>query len=100
MKSIDVSYQGAVDNEAEKAFELPIEQLIKTNDYGSIESIINGRKLSIGFWHYKLSDTLHHIIFQTDRRYFLIFHKKYLAGIKIDNGNILKLTDQEISDYD
>jgi len=100
MKPIDKSYQAAVDNEADKVFKLSIDELIMIEDYGSIEATIDGNEISICFWHYKLSDKLHHIVFVAARSVYLIFTKKYLSGVKLENGNILKLSDKEIGVYD
>jgi len=100
MKSIDELYQAVVDKEAEKILKLSREDFLKVRDYGTIETSLNDKKIVIGVWHWKLNDGLHHIIFQADRRTFLFLYKKYLSGIKLDNGFISKLSDKEISAYD
>jgi hypothetical protein len=100
MKIIDQSYQTTVDKEAEKVLAASINDFIATNDYGTIEASINENKINIAYWHHKLSNDIHHIVFQADRKVFLFFHKKYLSGVKLDNGKISKLTDTELGDYD
>jgi hypothetical protein len=100
MKQIDITYQTAVDREADKTFKLTIDELLKIDDYGTIQTSIDGKEITIGFWHYKLNDNLHHIVFKTSRRCYLILHKAYINGVKLENGKILKLTDKEIGDHD
>lgn len=100
LKAIDISYQESVDIEAEKLLGLTMEELLKIEDYGSVETIIDGEKKSIAFWHWRLNDNLHHIVFINQRRCYLIFYKKYISGVKIDNGKIQKLTDEEMGTYD
>jgi hypothetical protein len=100
MKSIDISYQESVNRETEKLFGLTVEELLKIEDYGSVKTTIDGKKKSIDFWHWKLSDNLHHMVFIAQRRAFLFFRKKYINGIKIDHGKIQKLSDEEIGSYD
>jgi hypothetical protein len=99
MKQIDKLYQESVDQETEKVLKLKIEEIFKIEDYGIIETTINGKKSSIGFWHWKLNDNLHHIVFINERRCYLIFHKKYVSGVKLDHDKIQKLTDEEIGVY-
>ena len=100
MKQIDILYQSAVDREANRVLSLSIQDFLKVDDYGSIETSADGKKISIGFWHHKFNDSLHHIVFQADRRAFLFFYKKYLSGVKLENGIVSKLNDKEIGDYD
>src|SRR5688572_6700770 len=100
MKRIDRSYQAAVDREAEKVLGLSIEDFLKFESYGSLETSIDNKKVSIGFWHHKLGDTIHHIVFEADRRAFLFLYKKYLSGVKLANGTIERLSEKEIADYD
>lgn len=100
MKPIDISYQNAVDNETEKVLKLSPSDFLKVEDYGNIETSIDDKKTSIGFWHHRFGDHLHHIVFQADRKAFLFLHKKYLSGAKLDNGIISKLDDKEIGNYD
>ena len=100
MRSPDSIYQAAVDQEANKLLKLSMEEILRIEDYGTIQTTINNNPGSIAFWHWKLNGHLHHIIFITERRFCLIFHKKYSSGIKVDHGRILKLTDKEIGSYD
>lgn len=100
MKPIDITYQTAVDREADKTINLTVDELLKIDDYGSIQGSVNGKEITIGFWHYKFSDNLHHIVYVTSRRCYLILHKVYINGVKLENGKILKLTDEEMAHYD
>lgn len=100
MKPIDKLYQAAVDKEAEKILKLSIEDFFKVEDYGTIETSIKDEIIEIGFWHWKLNDNLHHVVFMTNRRVFLFLYSKYLSGVKLDNGVISKMTDKEVGDYD
>jgi hypothetical protein len=100
MKPIDITYQAAVDKEADKILKMTAGEFLKIDDYGTIETTIDGKKITIGFWHHKYNDNLHHIVFKTSRRCYLILHKPYLNGVKLENGKILKLTDKEIGDHD
>ena len=86
MKSIDITYQLAVDKEAEKTFQLTVDELLKIDDYGIIETTVGGKKFTIGFWHWKFNDKLHHIVYKTSRRCYLIFTKVYINGVKLENG--------------
>lgn len=100
LNPIDFSYQASVDQEAEKLLKMTIEEVLRIEDYGSIQTTINGKLDSIGYWHWRLNDNLHHIVFIKERRCYLIFHKKYISGVKVDHGKIQKLTDKEIETYD
>lgn len=100
MKTIDILYQESVDREANRILELTINEVLKVNDYGRIETVINEHPISISYWHYKFNDNLHHIVFLNERRYLFIFTKKYLSGIKLENERLTRLTDIEIGDYD
>ena len=75
MKSIDQLYQTAVDKEAERVLNLSVDSVLKVDDYGTVEATISGNKIIIGYWHHKLSDKLHRIIFQADRKVFLFLKK-------------------------
>jgi len=99
MKPIDISYQIAVDIQADKILKLTREELLKIDDYGTIETSINEKKISIGFWHYKFNENFHHIVFQVSRRCYFILHKVYWSGVKLENGKILRLDDKEIGKY-
>jgi hypothetical protein len=99
MNSIDIVYQKAVDEEAEKILKLTITDFIKIGEYGTIEKIINGKKTAIGWWHYKFNNNLHHVFFQTSRRFLLIFHRIYLSGVKLENDKLLTLTNEELDAY-
>jgi len=100
MKLTDHSYQAAVDKEAEKMLGLSVGDFLAVGDYGTVETLINGRKKTIAYWHHKLNDNIHHIVFQADRKVLLFLYKKYLSGIKLDNGKISKLTNTELENYD
>ena len=100
MKPIDISYQSVVDLEADKILKLSVEEFLKIDDYGTIETKVNEKKTSIRFWHYKLSENLRHIVFKASRRCYFILHKVYLSGVKFENGKILRMDDKEIGKYD
>lgn len=100
MNTIDILYQNAVEKETERLLKLSVDDVLKIDNYGSIEKDIDGKKIMIGFWHYKFNDNLHHIFFQAERKVFLFLHKKYLSGIKIEEGKVSKLNSREIGDYD
>lgn len=96
----DHLYQATVDREAVKLLSLPVDQLLALGDYGTIEVSIYGKLAAVGWWHHALSEHLHHFIFQLERPWLFIFHKKYLSGIKLHNGNLQKLTPEELGQYD
>ena len=68
--------------EAKKVLTLTPFQLINFSDYGSLLSQTGSKKIKISWWHYKITEDVHHIFFITERRLFLGIYKKYLAGIK------------------
>ena len=100
MKLIDQTYQTAVDKEAERILKLSVEDFLAIDDYGSIDGMINGDKTTIAYWHHKLDNNIHHVVFQADRKVFVFVNKKYLSGVKLDNNKISKLSDTELSVYD
>ncbi len=100
MKPIDKLFQEAVDKEADKIIMLSVADFLKIDDFGRIESATTENKIPIAWWHHKLDENLHHIVFQSERRYGLIFTKKYLSGIKLEDGKLLKLNDIELGQYD
>ena len=95
----DRLYQEAVDKEADKILQLTVDEFLKIADYGSIEAIINGKKVSMGWWHLKLSENLHHVVFGTNRT-FLCFYHPYFSGVKLEDGKMLKMSDDELGAYD
>jgi hypothetical protein len=100
MNAIDNEYQNAVDNEANKLLKLTVEEFLKIEDYGSVNTIINGKQSSCGFWHYAFDDNLHHIFFAVQRSLCLFGYRKYVSGAKLENGKIVRLTDEECGHYD
>ncbi len=100
MMPIDTLYQNAVDREANRVLSLSVQDFLKIDDYGSIETSIDDKNISIAFWHHKLNNNQHHIVFQVDRRAILFLNKMYLSGVKLENGTITKLNNKEIGDYD
>lgn len=100
MKLTGQSYQAVVDREADKILGASLNDFLAISDYGTIETEINENKITVAYWHHKLSNDIHHIVFQADRKVLLFLHKKYLSGVKLDNGKISKLTDTELGDYD
>ena len=99
-KDLDKIFQNAVDFEANKLYKSSIENIINRNDYGSIETIEQGIKISIGWWKHKFNENLYHIVFKSGRKLFLCFYRSYLNGVKVVNGNIEYLSDIELCDYD
>jgi hypothetical protein len=100
MSEIDQQYQKSVDDEADKLLKLSVSEFLKIGPYGSIETIINGKSTSIGWWHYEFENNLHHVLFKTTRKILLGFTKVNLSGVKLENGEITKLSDKELADYD
>lgn len=100
MKSVDLSYQNEVDKETEKVLKLPLHDFLKVKDYGTIETFSEGKQISIVFLHHRFSDSLHHIVFQAERKVLLFLSKKYLSGAKLENDILTRLNDGEIGNYD
>ena len=100
MKPIDKLFQSAVDLEAEKLMKLTPSDIVKKNDYGIIETSINGKLISIGWWHYRFDNELHHIHYKTNRRVFIFLNKSYISGVKLENGLIVGLSAEELGNYD
>jgi hypothetical protein len=100
MKDIDQIYQKTVDLEVERLLGFKADQLLAMGDYGSITTTIENKRATIAWWHYSFSGDEHHFIFQMERPFLLFFTKKYLGGLKLYEGCIQKLTQEEVSAYD
>jgi hypothetical protein len=100
MINLDVLYQQAVDQEAAKTLDLTVDDFLKIGDYGSIETTINGSQYSIGWWHYNVEGQFNHVVFIAERKLRFFFYRKYISGVKLEKGKLLKLTDEEIGNYD
>jgi hypothetical protein len=99
MSRLDQIYQNAVDRETEKALRLSVSEINNYPDYGNIEAVINNQRTTIAFWNWKLSDR-HHLVFLTQRRILLIFYRKYLGGVKVENNQVVRLSNEELGNYD
>jgi hypothetical protein len=99
MSALDVSYQKAVDEETDKILKLSVADFLKTSDK-NIETVIDGRKILVSWFRQHFNNRFNHIVVMAERRWFLFFHKKYLNGVKLENGQILKLNEEEICAYD
>lgn len=98
---IDHQYQLIIDKKVEELLSSPITEIEKIEDYGTINTMINNKDVSIGFWKYQISDNLIHIVFKTSRpTLFLGFYKSYIGGVKIVGSKISKLSNSELGDYD
>lgn len=89
MALIDDLYQNAVDAETEKVLKLSVDEFLNIDNYGAIDVTINGEKKSIGWWHYKFEENLHHLHFVVQRRVCFFLYKKCLSGVKLCDGKIL-----------
>jgi hypothetical protein len=100
MGKIDQLFQDAVDFEANKLLTCSENDITNTDDFGSIEIIIQDKKIDIGWWKYKIDEHHYHIVFKTFRKTFFYFHRPYLSGIKLYNGIIENLSNYELGNYD
>lgn len=100
MSDIDILYQKAVDEAAQKILNLSVEEFLLIGDNGADEVIINGKMVSIGWFHYKFENNVHHIFFKAMKKSLLIFYNCYLSGVKLSGNKIEPLTPEELGNYD
>ena len=93
-------YQKGVDQETERIAKLSLKEIENLSGYGNLITFVNGKKISVGWNKWKFDEKLSHIVFTSERKIFLCFYKKYLNGIKIQNGKIFKLSESELANYD
>src|SRR5262245_36807788 len=102
MIEIDRQFQQVVDDLANEFLLHSEEELAAQPDYGFISRKLDGRDLSVAFWHYTLRDYTEHIVFITQRRLLLpFFYRKFISGVVF--GPTVKprlMTDEETGDYD
>ena len=100
--NFDQIFQNTVDEETKLLFSCSIDELLDKNDYGSMETINKGIKISIGWWKWQYGESRYHIIFLAQRKLYRGFYRKYLNGIKFDikSGIVEYLSEEEIGDYD
>jgi len=101
----DQIYQGAVDEEAKKLLSCSIKELLEKDDYGSMETINQGIKISIGWWKWckwARNENCYHIVFKAQRDLMFGFYRTYLNGVKFDiaSNTVEYLSDEETGDYD
>ena len=99
MNRKDKKYQNAVDKVAKELSLKTINELSSMPDWGNIEDLDN---IQLGYLKWKRDDDILHIHILAQRTLFPFprLYRKFHAGIAIENGNIRKLTDTELGEYD
>lgn len=100
MSAVDILYQKAVDKLTDSALALTVEEFLNIGACGNVEVLVDGEKINVGWNLWKFDEDLHHLVYQTSRKLFWIAYRKYTNGVKLSGGAIVRLTPEEIGNYD
>lgn len=71
-------HQQAVDKLANSALKLTVEEFLSIGDYGNENVIVDGQQISVGWWHWKFDEELHHLVYIADQKVVLgLIQKAY-----------------------
>ncbi|RYG70492.1 hypothetical protein EON80_07865 [bacterium] len=104
MNQKDIIWQNAIDAETRNVMKLPSEELFTLQHFSSCSVELEGIIVCYGLWHEgpeQRNVEIHSFILMGERKLFLGFYRKYLAGFSVTpSGEIVSIPDEILLSYD